>query len=483
MKSIILLSVTALLALVFPATLGAGTFFVDQQHPSAADSPGNGTEDSPWLTIQYSAGRVSAGDTVYVKSGTYHEAVQLTASGAPGSEIIFAVFPADVVTIDGSSLLMDAYSGLFHIDGLSYIQIIGFNLVHATATNHNYGIAVDGGDHITLKDNHSFDTSSSGIIVWASSNVLVDGNEIEHACSAGAASENECLTIGESNEFEVRNNHVHHGSTIRGEGIDVKDGSTNGWVHHNHVHHVMGVGIYVDAWDKPTGNIDVSHNLVHDVQGNGFAVGSEEGGLLSNIRFFNNVSHDNLWTGLSAHSCCIDDHPVENLLIVNNTFHHNGDESVAQPWGGGIFDENEDASNVVIRNNLCFDNLSFQIALEIPVPGAVAVDHNLVEPFRGETHEVRGVEFQEGDPLFADASNSDYRLLPGSPAIDTGSSIEAPIDDFENHPRPQGEAPDIGAFESGHTLFADGFEAGDLQAWTNQSTGPLISRLPDGRAE
>jgi hypothetical protein len=462
--STVLVALTALHA-------AAGVFYVDRSHPVAADLPSHGAEDQPWLTIQYAADQIGAGDTVYVKAGTYAEAVILATSGASGAEIVFAAYPGDTVTLDGSSVTMDAYSGLFHLEGLQHVRIEGFHLVHATATNHNYGIAVDGGSWITLKGNRTFDTSSSGIIVWGSSHILIDGNEIELACSAGAASENECLTIGESSFFEISNNHVHHGSQVRGEGIDAKDGSTNGSVHHNHVHHVVGVGIYVDAWDKSTGSIDVSHNLVHDVQGNGFAVGSEQGGHLSNIRFFNNIAYDNLWTGLSAHACCTEDHPVSNLLIVNNTVHDNGDTSVSEPWGGGIFDENEDATNVVIRNNLCFDNLNFQIALEIPNPETVIVDHNLVEPFRGDEHEVQGDDHQEGDPQLADPANHNYHLLEGSPAVDTGSAVDAPSDDFDGQPRPQGQAIDIGAFEHGSLIFADGFEAGDLGAWTSPNRG------------
>jgi hypothetical protein len=39
-------------------------------------SNGNpGTITQPWLTIQYSANKVVAGDTVYVRSGTYNEQV------------------------------------------------------------------------------------------------------------------------------------------------------------------------------------------------------------------------------------------------------------------------------------------------------------------------------------------------------------------------------------------------------------------------
>jgi hypothetical protein len=46
------------------------------------------------------------------------------------------------------------------------------------------------------------------------------------------------------------------------------------------------------------------------------------------------------------------------------------------------------------------------------------------------------------DPLFRDAPNGDYRLLPGSPCIDTGDPA-APLD-------PDGTRADVGAFEFTH---------------------------------
>ena len=108
-----------------------------------------------------------------------------------------------------------------------------------------------------------------------------------------------------------------------------------------------------------------------------------------------------------------------------------------------------DVKNLVIRNNIFSQNTLFQIAEEGGLSAAnLTVDHNLVNDYTGEyQYEIRGIDYVEGNPKFVNPSKANFHLQESSPAIDKGSSINAPTSDFDGNQRPQGAGYDLGAFE------------------------------------
>ncbi len=428
-----------ILSIISPDAFGK-TYYVAKTGNDA--NPGSASQ--PWRTIQKAANTLVAGDTVLVRAGTYAEQVIPVRSGTAGNPIVYMSYPGDVVTIDGNSVSLQQWEGLFEIDGKGYITVSGLRIINVGPNGNNTGIQVENSNHIIIKNNYTNNTASSGIIAWSSTDILVDNNEVVHACSKGAASINECISVGETSNFEISNNYVHDGNTYRGEGIVVKDGSSNGTVHGNTVHTVPFVGIYVDAWDKYTHDFKIYNNIVHDVfLGDGISIGSEQGGLLKNIYVYNNISYHNEFLGISIHKCCVNTHTLNTIHIVNNTVYNNG----WKDWGGGITLDNKQAQSVLIRNNISSRNLSFQVALEEFTQNAVTVDYNLIDGFRNYPEEVYGDHSVSGDPQFVNAAGADFHLQNNSPAIDSGTGTNAPNDDFDGVSRPQNGAWDIGAFE------------------------------------
>ena len=60
--------------------------------PPGSDS-NPGTEAQPWKTIQKAANALIAGDTVYIKAGTYREQVSPKNSGTVGKYIVYKAYP------------------------------------------------------------------------------------------------------------------------------------------------------------------------------------------------------------------------------------------------------------------------------------------------------------------------------------------------------------------------------------------------------
>jgi parallel beta-helix repeat protein len=431
---------SALLVLLLWSTGHAAIYYVSK----TGSDTNTGTEASPWRTIRKASKTLAPGDTVYIREGIYRERVVPRTSGKLGKFITYAAYPQETVTIDGRRVSVPDWTGLVYLETKKYIRISGLRVINSSRD----GILVDGCRHIVIENNHTYNTVGSGIAVWNSYDIMIDQNEVRLACNDG---QNECITVGGTDSFEVAFNHVHHSGpgTNGGEGIDVKDGSSNGKVYGNHVHDINRLGIYVDAWDKHTFNIEVFSNVVHDCAGDGYTLASEMGGFLENIKVYNNIAYQNKWIGiLLANYGDVATHPMKNILVVNNTLFKNGHD-----WGGGIAIDPPDATNIIVRNNIVSKNLSFQISVNAELPSdQYSVDHNLVDGFRGNPEgEIYGTDYVEANPKFLKPAAGNFHLRMGSPAVDTGSPEYAPAEDHDGafRPWPRDGGYDMGAFEAG----------------------------------
>jgi hypothetical protein len=81
------------------------------------------------------------------------------------------------------------------------------------------------------------------------------------------------------------------------------------------------------------------------------------------------------------------------------------------------------------------------------------------------------------DPLFTDASNHDYTLQSGSPAIDA-ANVDALSDDFNDLTRPQGQSDDIGAYEHHNTWDGSSSAAWATASNWSENIVPVSGRSP-----
>jgi hypothetical protein len=440
------------------------TYYVS---PIGSDS-NLGTEAQPWRTIQHAAETLQAGETVLIRAGEYQEWVRPQHSGAEGNPITYAAYPGEIVTLNGAGIQLPANTprmprkphpthdwpgmrighpvqmgGLLQIEKRSHIIVKGLRVINAGPNRDNAGILVKDADNIRIEGNYTCNTVSSGIGVWRCYKVIVTDNEVELACNDGGQ---ECITVAGTDEFEVSYNHVHHGGpgTNGGEGIDIKHGSSNGKVHHNHVHHTSLLGIYADAWNTLTRNIDYYDNLVHDNGWDGITVASEAGGLLENINIYNNVIFRNGRTGFVVGwygEEDIEHQPIRNIKFINNTLHDNG----TRDEGGGIWIENCEAEDILIQNNIVSENRLFQIAFrEDTLASGTVFKNNLTFGYKDHPGEIDNP--LHADPKLFDPKNGDLRLLSDSPARSAGVAFDGITTDYDGFPRPTGN-PDIGAHQ------------------------------------
>jgi parallel beta-helix repeat protein len=384
---------------------------------------------------------------VLIRAGTYPEQVIAQDSGSAGNYITYAAYPGETVTIDGADLSLPTYeTGLFVIEDVSYIVVSGLRIMNAGPNENNAGIYVDNAHHVIIENNSTYNTVSSGIGVWDGSNIVIDGNEVRLACNDG---EQEDITVSGTDTFEVKNNHIHEGGpgTNGGEGITIKGGATDGKIYGNHVHDLtrgQRTGIYIDAWgESATSNLEVYQNTIHDCEA-GITLASEDGGEVRDVKIYNNIVYDNHSNGLEIGDWgepLVRTRPIEGIEFINNTVYNNGSEG----WGAGFYNENPDVTDIVVRNNIFSQNVVSQIVNESRA--SLTVDHNLIDGTQEYAHAISGTDYVAGDPLFENAAGADFRLQMNSPAIDAGSSMNAPVDDFDGNPRPHGEAYDMGAYE------------------------------------
>jgi hypothetical protein len=156
--------------------------------------------------------------------------------------------------------------------------------------------------------------------------------------------------------------------------------------------------------------------------------------------------------------------------IYNNTFYANGSENYPTFYSTS-------SKGTVFKNNLVFSVNSdyFHDTMGTAWENTTMSEYNLYYSLNNQhTWKWGALQFTDlnsyysasgndqsglsvvADPLLADPSNSDFHLLPESPAIDAGIDVGL-VKDFDDNSVPFGAVPDIGAYEACNDNDGDGY--------------------------
>ena len=92
---------------------------------SGTDNESCGAIGTPCQTIQYAINKLSAGDTLYIREGTYRETITITNDGTSGNLITIQNYTGETVTIDGTTDITGTWSTYNDVSGAYQLSYTG----------------------------------------------------------------------------------------------------------------------------------------------------------------------------------------------------------------------------------------------------------------------------------------------------------------------------------------------------------------------
>ncbi len=403
-----------------------------------------GTKNQPLQSIFRASELAMPGDTITIQKGEYQLSRQFrpVRSGLPNKWIFYRGEQGQTVVFDGSQIrkilqkedsvqFSRETAGLFQIEKVSYLRFENIQVRNSDAA----GFIVRGPEckKIELIGCKSRQTHNSGIGLWYCDSVLVKNCEITAANDndlkyympgqrQGGEAPHEALSICGATHFEVCYNHLHD---CYKEGIDCKEVSRHGVIHHNQVNDLPRQAYYTDAWFGLLEDVEFHSNTAYNCMW-GFAISVEgKGSELRNVRFHHNLIYNMTGAGVLFGMW------GNNLLrsdihIYNNTFYHCGSPQVFAGGVGSIDILSKNFRDVFIYRNICDKGWDYEMGFTFTPEEAenrlkernfVAAE-NLFEgpknrPSRKGQFDVMVYEFlppgnQIGAPLYRDELNHDF---------------------------------------------------------------------------
>ncbi len=347
-----------------------------------------GTEAAPFRTIAQGSRALAPGDTLFIRQGTYAEAMIHRSGGftfqrgtSMNAMTRYAAYPGEE-----GKVVIQPPSGNFVMlfGGTAYVEVSGLVLDGANTS---------GGAVVILRahDHHN----------------RFLRNEIRNGRQG----------ISGGGEHEIIGNEIHH---MTGYGI-YTDGD-NGLVEGNIFHDLGGYAIHLFQQNHTVNNWVIRNNTFFG-NGKGF-LWSKTGEMRKtsavlisrgrNNQFYNNLIYNN-------HAGIFVGYGASDTLVANNTIYGSDD------YGILVSSEHSGSLNARIINNIVWGNRGEQI-------------------LNTGTNTTLQANFTS-DPWVVNAEGGDFHLRAGSPAIEAGVALrEVPVD-MVGGARPSGSACDAGAFQ------------------------------------
>lgn len=379
-----------------------------------------------------------AGRTVLIRDGTYTAEIYLhNITASPGLPLAVLGYPGENVNFSisgaGGTCVHTFFNGANGTQG--HFVIAGLNCNMNNGGGSVIGMGVDMTD------------------------IRVVNND---ACCMFQDSGGSAAISGSGTQFKVLGNHVHdnggsklyHGLYFDGRALATDDYE----LAYNHIHHQTGgrgIQIFSDTGRLMT-NVRIHHNLIHNIHLDGILFGDNNG---TGNQAYNNVVYqvaDPTMQGPSADpgvggGCIRFNSPALVVQVYNNTFVDCAADNSASDSEGIRF---QAGNTITLRNNIVASNVNLTSGsapyVRVESAMTIASSNNLWNGAGAAPTNINDTNSQTGAPLFVSAAVANFHVTAISPAIDHGSTaVNALVsNDFDGNARPQGSAPDIGAFES-----------------------------------
>jgi hypothetical protein len=429
----------------FSFTTGTQIYQGRTYYVAPGGSDGNpGTITAPWKTVQHAADMVTAGDTVFLRAGTYGENVLIKASGNTlAGDIVFSAYTGELPVIDGTG--NESSNGVI-LSSLSYLKLLGLEIRN---WNNGNAVWIEYCHHVEISDCEVHDADAGIGMGWGTHDFVLNRVAMHHFdlygfdASPGTGPMCHDGTLNDCVAYTGRDNQQNVDGFALGHG-DQYDFTFE---------RCLVYDVY-DGFDMSSKNVTLHRCCAHDCWNSGYKLWQNNIKLVNCLGCHSAMSNVELdWSGTAKtatlQNCTFVDAGVSNIWVENSQDGLNMYNCIVA--GGdniGLCFEQTGISNYHGDYNI-FHNDNAVRAITV----GYADEFSLDQITSGEWTAYSGDDahsFVSNDPaveLFVDWTNGDLHLVDLSIAIDQGTSQGAPADDYDGNPRPAGSGYDIGAFE------------------------------------